>query len=147
MSHELVGPVIVGNLVALVLLAIAAAAPGLARYLVGVGFITTGLFNLYYALHAPILYVTGYGPLATEPYSRFIYGPFARHTAVFVTAIAVGQCVAGVLVLLPGWWRRLGLAGAMVFLVAISGLGWGAAFPANLIMAAGVWLVYRANPS
>jgi len=147
MSHDLVMPVIVGNLVALVLLLIAARAPGLARYIVAAGFIATGIFNLYYALHAPILYVTGYGPLAIWPYDRFIYGPFARHTAAFVIAIAIGQCVSGLLVLLPGWWRRLGLAGAIAFLLAITGLGWGSAFPAGLILAAGVWLVYRSNPA
>jgi hypothetical protein len=147
MRHEVIIPVIVGNFVALVFLLVAARVASLARYLIGVGFISTGAFNLYYALHAPMLYVTGYGPLAIWPYDQFIYGSFARHTAAFVIAIAVGQCVAGTLVFLPGRWPRLGYAGAIVFLLAITGLGWGSAFPANLIMAAGVSLVYRANPA
>jgi hypothetical protein len=62
-------------------------------------------------------------------------------------AIATGQCASGLLALLPGRWRRWGLAGTIVFLLAIAGLGWGSAFPATVIMAAAVWLVYRANPS
>jgi len=40
----------------------------------------------------------------------------------------------------------LGVVGAACFLVAISWLGVGAAFPANLVMAAGVLLLLRGRP-
>ena len=59
----------------------------------------------------------------------------------------MGQCASGVLTLLPGRLQRLGLAGMIMFLLAITGLGWGAAFPATLIMVAAIWLVYRATTS
>jgi hypothetical protein len=147
MSPELIVPVILGNTLALVLLGVAAKAPHVARYIVGVGFITAGIFNCYTVLHMPRVYVDGYGPLAIWSYARFIYGPFARHTATFIIAIATSQCVAGLLALVPGRLRRLGLVGMIVFLLAITGLGWGSAFPATLIMVAALWLVYRGTPT
>ena len=147
MSRELIVPVILGNILAVVLLAVAAKAARAARYIIGVGFISAGIFNIYTALHTPRVYVDAYGPLAIWPYYRFIYGPFARDTATFIIAIAAGQSASGLLALLPGRLRRLGLAGMMVFLLAITGLGWGSAFPATLIMVAAIWLVYRATTS
>jgi hypothetical protein len=143
---RLIVPAAISNVVALGLVAVAARAPRAARYIIGAGFILAGIFNTYTALRTPGVYVDAYGPLAIWPYNRFIYGPFARHTAIFVIAIATGQCASGLLALLPGRLRRLGLAGAIVFLLAIAGLGWGSAFPATPIMAAAVWLVYRATP-
>jgi len=140
-------PVILGNILALVLLAVAAKAPRAARYITGVGFISSGMFNIFTVLHTPSVYVNAYGPLAIWPYNSFIYGPFMRHTATFITLIATGQCASGLLAMMPGRLGRLGLAGTMLFLLAITGLGWGSAFPATLIMAVAIWLAYRAIPS
>jgi hypothetical protein len=101
--------------------------------------------TLYTALHTPRVYVDAYGPLAIWPYDQIIYGAFARHAAAFISVIATGQCASGILTLLPGRLRRLGLVGMIVFLLAITGLGWGSAFPATLIMVAAIWPVYRAT--
>lgn len=147
MSPELVLPVIISNVLAIVLFAAAAQWPRVTRIVFGCGFIATGFFNAYTALYSPRVYVDGYGPLAIGPYRDFIYGAFARHTMYFVLAIAAGQLVAGILALLPRLTlQRLGLAGMVVFLLAITGLGWGSGFPAGILLAAAAILCLRTPP-
>jgi hypothetical protein len=70
-----------------------------------------------------------------DGYRDFILGFFAQHTTVIVAAIAVGQFCIGLLLLFGGGALRLGVIGAIVFLVAVAPLGTGAGFPATLIMA------------
>jgi hypothetical protein len=67
---------------------------------------------------------------------------------VIVALIAVGQALIGALVLLSGRSLRLGLVGAIVFLVAVAPLGTGAGFPATLILAwaAGLLLMGQDRP-
>jgi hypothetical protein len=90
------------------------------------------------------MYVEGFGPTAIPLYQAFIEGPFARNPALFVLPIALGQLLCGLAVLFGrGRWVRLGLVGCIVFLVAITGLGVGCAFPANLVMAIGPALLLR----
>ncbi len=138
MDAELAGPYIVSHLVALIFVLVAWRWPSIARWISGVGFVLAGAFNLWTVSSTPQVYVEGFGPHAFPPYREFIHGVFALHTRAFVTAIACGQMVAGVLALAPLPWRRLGYAGIVVFLIAITGLGVGAAVPSNLIFAAGV---------
>jgi hypothetical protein len=104
----------------------------------GFGFAVAGAFNLWTANTTPQVYVEGFAPYAFAPYREFILGAFARHTREFVTAIACGQMTAGLLIFAPIPWRRVGYAGAIMFLIAITGLGVGAAAPSNLILAGGV---------
>jgi hypothetical protein len=98
-------------------------------------FLVAAQLNFRLALTRPDEYL-GFARLAyVDWYREFILGFFARHTATIVAAIAVGQLSIGVLVLLSGRALRLGLIGAIVFLVAVAPLGTGAGFPATLIMA------------
>ncbi|HYN10914.1 MAG TPA: hypothetical protein VES67_26260 [Vicinamibacterales bacterium] len=111
-------------------------------------FLVAAQFNFRLALTHPEVYV-GFAPLAyLESYRDFILGSFARHTTVIVWAIAVGQVVIGVLVLLSGRPLKLGLVGAIVFLIAVAPLGTGAGFPATLILAwaAALLLMGRDRP-
>lgn len=91
--------------------------------------------NLRTALTAPAVYLD-YAPLAAlDVYRRFIEGFFAAHVTAIVSAIAVGQATIAALLLFRGRARAAGLAGAIVFLLAIVPLGTGSGFPATLIMA------------
>ena len=104
-------------------------------------FLFAAQFNFRLALTHPEEYLS-FAPLAyLQWYRDFILGYFARHTAVIVAAIAVGQVFIGVLVLLSGRMLKLGLIGAMVFLIAVAPLGTGAGFPATLILAWGAALL------
>jgi hypothetical protein len=127
---ELIGPYIGSNLVALLLILIAALWPKIARYAFGVIFFASGCFNAYTALTQPHVYVT-YGEMAVlEVYRDFIYGIFSERTAAFILPIAAGQLAIGVMLFIGrGLALRLGVLGAAVFLTAIAPLGVGSAFP------------------
>lgn len=116
----------------------------LGRLLLGWCFLVAGAVNAMLALVSPRMYVEGFGPTAIQLYQEFIEGPFARNPAPFVLPIALGQLLCGLGVLF-GRDRgvRLGAVGCIVFLVAITGLGVGCAFPANLVMAIGPALLLR----
>ncbi|WP_257446236.1 hypothetical protein [Archangium lipolyticum] len=108
------------------------------RLVVAAVFLIASIINLTLALVAPRLYVEGFGPMAVPLFQSFIEGPFAANPALFVLPIALGQLLCGLAVLFGrGRVARLGLVGCLVFLVAITGLGVGCAFPANLAMAIG----------
>ena len=117
--------------------------PRVARFTLGIGFLFASLFNIWWALRSPGVYVQAYGPRAISLYREFIYGVFARHTAAFVTAIACGQFVIGALAFARLPWRKVAYAGAIVFLLAISPLGIGAGFPSSLILAGAIGLLFR----
>ena len=143
MDPQLVRPFIISHVLALLYVMAAWRRPRATRYVTGVGFLFAGAFNAWWAATAPAIYVAAYGPHAIPLYRTFIYGAFARHTAAFVLAIAAGQMAIGVLAFAPLPWRRLSYAGAIVFLVAITPLGIGAAAPSELIFAVGVALLFR----
>ncbi|QRN93056.1 hypothetical protein JRI60_28045 [Archangium violaceum] len=114
------------------------------RLVVGAAFLSASAINLTIVLVAPRLYVEGFGPTAIPLYQAFIEGPFAANPALFVLPIALGQLLCGLAVPFGrGGVARLGLVGCIVFLVAITGLGVGCAFPANLAMAIGPALLLR----
>jgi hypothetical protein len=143
MDQQLVVPYILSLVVAFAYSLAAWKWPQVARFTLGIGFLFSSLFNLWWALTSPGVYVQAYGPYAIRLYREFIHGPFARHTALFVTAIACGQFVIGALAFAPLPWRRVAYAGAIAFLLAISPLGIGAGFPSSLILAAAIGLLLR----
>jgi len=143
MDPQLVRPFIVSHILALVYVIAAWRWPRATRYVTGAGFAFAGAFNAWWATKEPAIYVAAYGPHAIAPYREFIYGAFARHTTAFVLAIAAGQMAVGVLAFAPLPLRRLSYLGAIVFLLAITPLGIGAAAPSTLIFAAGVALLFR----
>ena len=121
--------------------------PRVGRLLFAVMFFAAGLFNGVTALRTPQVYVHGFGRYAVGPYRSFIEGPFAVAPGVFVLAIAAGQLLVALGITFGrGLLFKAGVAGAVVFLLAISGLGVGAAFPLNLVLAAGAVLLMR-SPS
>lgn len=137
MEPNLIGPFIVSHVVAIVFVMAAWRWPRATRCIAGAGFLIAGVFNLWMASTEPIAYVRAFGPHAIPLYRAFIYGVFARHTAVIVMAIAGGQIAVGALAFAPLPWRKLSFIGAIIFLLAITPLGIGAAAPSTLIFAAG----------
>lgn len=131
-------------LAALLVVACARWPHSVGRVLLAALFLIASAINATLALVHPQVYVEGFGPWAIPLYQAFIEGPFARNPALFVLAIALGQLVCGLGVLFGrGIWMKLGLVGCIVFLVAITGLGVGCAFPANLALALGPALLLR----
>jgi hypothetical protein len=72
---------------------------------------------------------------AVRPYALFINGWFADNLQPAVMFIAIGQGLIAVGLLLKGIWVKLAVWGAVIFLIAISPLGTGSAFPFPLVLA------------
>ena len=90
----------------------------------------------------------GYAAFAVgDLYRRFIFGFFAHHVTAIVLTIAAGQALIAAALLAGGRWPRLGLAGGITFLLAITPLGIGAGVPAPLIMALGAAALWRQSAS
>ena len=134
------------NAVAVALVVLASWAPRTARALFALGFIAASVVNTRLTLVDPLAYLD-YAEWAAAPYRAFILGPFRAHPALFVLPIAAGQLACGLMLGLGGGrMARLGALGAAVFLVAIGPLGFGSAFPATIVMAAGVVFVRALLP-
>ena len=139
---QYLGPIVGFCLFGLALIVLALRWPRITRFVVGVGFVAAAGVNTVIGITSPQSYVE-YAKHAWWFYPDFITGPFADYTRVFVLFIAAGQLSAGLLALVGGRFRRLGLVGMVVFLLAITPLGVGAAFPSTLVMAAGLVVLYR----
>jgi hypothetical protein len=141
MDTGLIGPLVVSHAVAILFVIAAWRWPRVIRCVGGVAFLFAGAFNIWVAHTNAIVYVRGFGPHAIPLYRNFIYGDFARHTSAIVDAIAAGQIAVGALAFTPLPWRKLSFIGAIVFLLAITPLGIGAAAPSTLIFAAGFFVL------
>lgn len=131
------------NLVAVLLLWACWKKPLWARVLFFLLFAWAAWLNSTTALTTPAMY-TGYAQYAfSEWYRQFINGFFAAHTVPIVLTIAAGQAGIAIGMLAKGPLFRLGATGAIIFLLSIAPLGIGSAFPCTLVMAAGVWMLYR----
>lgn len=140
-------PLLVSYAFALSLIVVALKWPRVARAFIGLGFVAASCFNVVTVLRDPQAYVEGFGPLAIALYQRFIYGPFAQNPGLFVLPIAVGQLAVGVLVLSrTSRAVQIGLAGGILFLLAITPLGLGSAFPSPLLLAVALALLVRRSP-
>jgi hypothetical protein len=143
-----VSPLAVGYAVtgvaSLALVALAWRRPRAARFAFAALFLGASVVNAVTALRTPNAYVEGFAPHAFPPMRELIERVVALAPDAFVLAIAAGQLAAGVgLALGRGPLFHLAVVFAGSFLVAISWLGVGAAFPTNLVFAAGVALVWR----
>jgi hypothetical protein len=113
------------------------------RVLFSLLFAWAAIINARLSSTSPVDYL-GYASFTfSDLYRSFIFGFFAQHTDAIVTAIAVGQAWIAVALLRGVQWQRMGLAGAITFLLAIAPLGIGSGFPATLIMAVAAGVLWR----
>jgi len=135
---------IASNAFALALITVCWKLPKVGRAAIGLGFAAAAVFNTITVLGNPQSYVQGFGPEALFPfYQDLIYGPLAANPAAFILPIAAGQLLVGVLMFSKGRWLKLGLAGGIVFLLAITPLGRGSAFPMPLLLIAAFWVLWH----
>lgn len=136
--QEYMLPVIVANLLSVIIAISCFHYSRFMRALMGLIFIGAGIINLINVYNEPSVYVDGFGPAAIDLYKEIIYGPFSKNTAVYVSLIAVGQVLVGVLLWSKRFWYHLGAFGGFIFFAAIAPLGAGAAFPAPVLLAIGM---------
>ena len=106
-------------------------------------FLWAAYFNSTSSIRSPGIYLN-YASLDALPlYSHFITGYFSRHITVFVFAIAMGQLLIAVGLMLNKVWTKLACIGGIIFGLAITPLGVGSAFPSTVSMAVGFYILAR----
>lgn len=144
MTSALLLPLLAANAFAVAFLVLALYRPNPARMIAGGGFILAALVNATLAILDPQIYVRGFGPHAIGVYKTAIYGLLAQAPTRFILAIAVWQLLVATMILVNSTdYTRLGCVAATIFLIGISPLGLGCAFPSNLILAAGTVALIR----
>lgn len=124
----------IANTVSLAILIAAIFWPVIARFLLALLFIGAGLFNAFMAIRSPELFMA-YGAMTVSAfYEQFIYGAFRDNTTAIVVSISICQMAAGVFIATRDALLKLGLIAAIIFLLAITPLGAGAAFPCTLLL-------------
>ena len=127
---------LISNSVALLLLIVAFWKPRASRWLFVLMFVAAAFANTRMALTRPEAYLDYAALAVSSAYREFITGWFAQHVQLLVLPIAAGQLTIAALLTRSGAWRRLGVAGSIVFLLAIAPLGVGSAFPFSLTVIA-----------
>ena len=127
-------PYIITNLVAIIILIMATTRPNIARIMLGIVFIGAFTVNLITAIFNPSTYLEFGEMTSSELYREIILGPFSQNTRLYIILIALCQLFIGLFTTYEGKSMRIAMIGGMIFLFAISPLGFGSAFPATLIM-------------
>lgn len=114
----------------------------LARLLFVLLFAWASWINLNTARVSPEVYLE-YGKKSVDIYSDFINGWFAGHITLFVTAIAIGQGLIALGMLLKGKWITMACLGSILFLISIAPLGLYAAFPFSITVSVAAYFIIK----
>jgi hypothetical protein len=144
MTSALLLPLFAANAIAVAFFVLAMYRPNGARITAGGGFILAGLVNGTLAILDPQIYVRALGPNAMGIYKTVIDGVLAQAPRRLILAFAVWHLLVGGMILVNTTdYVRLGCVAATVFLIGISPLGLGCAFPSNLILGAAMVALIR----
>lgn len=143
-APEYIVPYVISNTIALVLLVTAFFRPGWVRWAAIIIFVAASVTNSWIAIRNPLDY-QGYAELVVfDVYRDFIEGWFRAHTRWLVLPIAACQLAIAVLLIVNTRMSRwLAVAGALVFLLAISPFGVGSAFPFSITYGAALVVMAR----
>lgn len=134
-------PYVITHAITILLIFICYKWPKIGKVAWGTIFILAGIFNIYTGISNPQAYLT-YSSHAVDLYKKFINGIFSSSTSLIVSLIALGQILVGILLFMKRKSFLMGILGGIIFLVAISPLGIGSAFPSTLLMAISLILLY-----
>jgi hypothetical protein len=135
-------PYIISNLAAIIILISSIYQPKLARFLFMLLFGWASWLNYTVAHQNPLDYLA-YADLAIPMYRDFINGWFKDNITLLVTFISFGQGFIALGMAMKGNWVRLASLGSIVFFLAISPLGVGAAFPFPILTAIAAYLIIK----
>ena len=134
-------PFTITNVLSIILIFICYRWPKVGKIVWGIIFIAAGMFNFYTSISNPQAYL-GYSRGAIGLYQRFIEGFFSTNIVWIISLIAACQILIGIFLFTNKTLFLLGIAEGIVFLLAISPLGLGSAFPATLLMAFSLVMMY-----
>jgi len=140
-SQDIWVPYIITHAISIVLIFICYKWPKIGKVAWGIIFVLAGIFNIYLGLTNPQKYVD-LGQGAVGIYQKFIYGIFSSYTSLIVSLIALGQIMVGIFLFMKRMPFLWGILGGIIFLVAISPLGIGSAFPSPLLMVISLILLH-----
>ncbi len=133
---------IVSNLLSVALLIIAWKRPIMARLIFSIIFLGACAVNWTIAVNHPEDYLDFGNMTIFSWYRDFIAGWFSEHILLTVGLIASAQGLIGISLLLKGWIYKIGVAGGILFLLAIIPLVITAAFPGSLIMTIAMMMIF-----
>jgi hypothetical protein len=113
-----------------------------ARILFAALFFWACCMNMYLGIFAPDTYLD-YAKFALPFYRDFINGWFSHYNHIIIPAIATGQLLIAIGMLLKGWWVKWACIGSIIFLMSISPLMVASAFPFSLIVSGAALLILK----
>jgi hypothetical protein len=134
---------IITNSISVILVFVSWKNPKVGRVLFFILFLLASCFNLYAATQTPHVYQYFANLAWLNIYQEFITGWFKENADWFITAIGICQLLIAMSLLTKGKLLKFGTIGAVCFLISISPLGAGSAFPSTLIMAIGLCFIYK----
>jgi hypothetical protein len=135
-------PYLISQVVAIIFLMIVYKNTRITRLLFSVIFIGASITNFSAGFSNPDVYLE-YSKMALPFYRDFINGWFSQYNHIMVPLIAAGQMLIGIGMLLKGLWVRLACYGAIIFLLGITPLMVGSAFPFPLLVSWAAWVVLK----
>jgi len=135
-------PYIISQIVGLGILLAATLNIRLSRFLFSVIFLYAGSYNMYIGLIKPETYL-GFSELAIPLYRDFINGWFSHNNHIVIPLIAIGQLLISIGMVLKGRWVVIACIGAIIFLLSISPLMVGSAFPFSIPVSIAALLILR----
>ena len=111
-----------------------------ARWLFSTLFFWASATNMYIGLTDPDSYLDN-ARFAIPLYQDFINGWFSHYNHIIIPLIAIGQFFIAAGMLLHGWWVKLVCIGSIIFLLSISPLMIGSAFPFSITVSIAAVLI------
>ena len=138
--YEYLLPYLFSQAASIVLLIAAWKRTRLARWLFSVLFLWASATNMYIGLTDPDSYLNN-AQFAIPLYQDFINGWFSHYNQIIIPLIAVGQFFIAIGMLLHSWWVKLACIGSIIFLLSISPLMVGSAFPFSITVSIAGFLI------
>lgn len=133
--------------IGLVLFVICVMRPQTGRVILSVLFIAAALLNAISVLSVQQWYIIDNGTGARNLYTDMVNFFWGKYMTESLLATAACQLMIGLLLCMPGVAQKIGLAGAIVFLIVLVRLQPGFILPgAFLLIAACIALIPRRNP-
>ena len=125
---EYLVPYLISQAASLIILIAAWKRTRWARWLFSALFLWASATNMYIGLTDPDSYLDN-ARFAIPLYQDFINGWFSHYNHIIIPLIAIGQFFIAIGMLLNSWWVKLACIGSIIFLLSISPLMIGSAFP------------------
>jgi hypothetical protein len=139
--EEYLWPYIISQVVSVAILFAAWKRTRWARWLFSILFFWASSINMYLGLTDPDSYLDN-ARLAIPLYRDFINGWFSHYNHLIIPLIAVGQFFIAIGMLLRGRWVNIACIGSIFFLIGISPLMVGSAFPFPITVSVAAWLIF-----